>query len=142
LSVIKHRQLARHVGAFGEFTLESSIDFGGMIFLVGSTFIFGSWIYIADDNGRLQSQLTEILLPQHTLVTPTIVMDQLVEKFSLLLISDSIQILKVPEELDSSTTMPEEINPKSNPGSTSEVLGPYPLGLCNTAFIYQELLQG
>jgi hypothetical protein len=61
--VIKYRQLARQIGAFGEFLLESSTDFGGMIFSSGSTFVFRSWICIADDNGRLQSQLTEILLP-------------------------------------------------------------------------------
>jgi hypothetical protein len=40
-------------GAFGEFTLESLTDLGGMIFLVGSTFVFGSWICVADDDGRL-----------------------------------------------------------------------------------------
>jgi hypothetical protein len=71
-----------------------------------------------------------------------IVMDQLTEKFSQLLISDSIQISKVPKEFDSGSVTPEEINPKSNPGSTPEVLGPYPLGLCNAAFVYQDLLQG
>jgi hypothetical protein len=54
-------------------------------------------------------------------------MDQLIEKFSLLSISDSIQISEVPEEFDSGTATLEEINLKSNPGSTSEVSGPYPL---------------
>jgi hypothetical protein len=69
-------------------------------------------------------------------------MDQSVEKFSQLLISDSIQISEVPKELDSDSAMPEDINPESNLGSTPKVLGPYPLGLCNVAFIYQDLLQG
>jgi hypothetical protein len=140
LPVIKHRQLARQVGAFGEFTLESSTDFGDMIFLAGSTFVFGSWICVADDVGRLQSQLTEILPPQHTLVAPAIVVDQLVEKFSQLSISDSIQISKVPKAFDSGSATLEEINPEFNSGSTPEVSGPYPLGLCNATFIYQDLL--
>jgi hypothetical protein len=35
--------------------LESSMDFGDMIFPMGSSFIFGSWIYVTDDDGRLQS---------------------------------------------------------------------------------------
>jgi hypothetical protein len=51
LSIIKHRQLARQVGAFGDFAIESSMDLDNMIFLVGSTFIFGSWIYMASDHG-------------------------------------------------------------------------------------------
>jgi hypothetical protein len=69
-------------------------------------------------------------------------MDQLTEKFSQLLISDSIQISEVSKEFNSGTAMPEEINTEFNLGSTPEVSGPYSLGLCNTTFIYQELLQG
>ena len=60
LPVIKHRQLARQVGAFGEFMLESSADLNNMIFPAGSNFIFGSWICIADDRGLLQSRLMEV----------------------------------------------------------------------------------
>jgi hypothetical protein len=41
----------------------------------------------------------EILLPQHTLTAPEIMMDQLIEKFSQLSISDSIQISEVPKSL-------------------------------------------
>jgi hypothetical protein len=63
-------------------------------------------------------------------------MDQLVGKFSRLLISNSIQISEVSKEFDSGMAVPEEINPESNPGSTPEVSGPYPLGLRNIAFIY------
>jgi hypothetical protein len=69
-------------------------------------------------------------------------MDQLIEKLSQLSISDSTQISKVPKEIDSGSTMPEEINPKSNPGSMPKVSGPYPLGLRNAAFTYQDSIQG
>jgi hypothetical protein len=118
------------------------MDFDDMIFPAGSTFVFGSWICVADNNDMLQSQLNDILPPQHTLATPAILMDQLAEKFSQLSISDSSQISEVPKEVDSGSAMPEEINPESNLGSVPELLGPYPLGLCNAAFIYQDLFQG
>jgi hypothetical protein len=117
------------------------MDFDNMIFLVGSTFIFGSGICVADDDGKLQSWLTEILTPQHALVILAIMMDQLAKKFSRLLISNSTQISKVPKEFDSGSTMPEEIYLESNLGSIPEVSSPYPLGLRNSAFIYQDLLQ-
>jgi hypothetical protein len=68
-------------------------------------------------------------------------MDQLAEKFSRLSISDSTQISKVPKEFDSGSTTPEGIYPESNLGSTPEVSSLYPLGLRNSAFIYQDLLQ-
>jgi hypothetical protein len=113
-----------------------------MIFLAGSTFIFGSWICVADGDGRLQSQLTEILPPQHTFVAPAIVTDQLIKKLSQLSISDLTRISKVPKEVDSGSTTPGEINPESNLGSIPEVPGPYPLGLCNAAFTYQDLIHG
>jgi hypothetical protein len=57
--VIKHRQLARQVGAFDGFASKSSMDPDNTIFLTGSTFTFGSWIYEADDKGKLQGRLLE-----------------------------------------------------------------------------------
>jgi hypothetical protein len=57
--VVKHRQLAHQVGAFGEFASESLTDLDNMIFSTGSTFIFGSWIYKANDDGKLQGYLLE-----------------------------------------------------------------------------------
>jgi hypothetical protein len=69
-------------------------------------------------------------------------MDQLIEELSQLLIFDSTQISKVPKEINFGSTMPEEINPESNPGSTPEVPSPYPLGLHNAVFTYQDSIQG
>ena len=59
--MVKHRQLAHQVGAFGEFASESSTDLDNIIFSMGSTFIFGSWICEAGDDGKLQSRLLEDL---------------------------------------------------------------------------------
>jgi hypothetical protein len=57
--MIKHRQLACQVGAFGGFASKSSTDLDNMIFSTGSTFIFGSWISKADDKDKLQGRLLE-----------------------------------------------------------------------------------
>jgi hypothetical protein len=57
--VVKYRQLARQVGAFGGLAFESSMDLDNMIFLTGSTFIFESWICEADDDGKLQGRLED-----------------------------------------------------------------------------------
>jgi hypothetical protein len=59
LSVVKHQQLARQIGAFSGFAIERSMDLDNMIFSTGSTFTFGSWIYEADDQGKLQGCLLE-----------------------------------------------------------------------------------
>ena len=56
--MVKHQQLARQVGAFDEFFLESSADLNlKMTFSAGTTFVFGSWIYKADGDGKLCTHL-------------------------------------------------------------------------------------
>jgi hypothetical protein len=55
--VVKHRQLAHQVGSFGGFASKTLTDLDNMIFSTGSTFIFGSWICEADDDGKLQGHL-------------------------------------------------------------------------------------
>ena len=86
--MVKHRQLARQVGAFGEFASESLTDLNNMIFSTGSTFIFGSWICEADDCGKLQGHLLEDLDHQEDLAISATTIDQLAGRFAQLVISD------------------------------------------------------
>ena len=68
------------------------MDLDSMIFSTGSTFIFGSWIYEADDNGKLQSRPLEDSdhHEDHSISATTT--GQLTERFAQLKMSDSIQI--------------------------------------------------
>ena len=77
--MVKHRQLARQVGAFGEFASESSTE---------STFIFGSWIYEAGDDGKLQSRLLEDSDHHEDLSISGTTTDQLTGRFTQLVMSD------------------------------------------------------
>jgi hypothetical protein len=40
--------------AFGAIAIKNSTDFDDMIFLMGSIFVFGSWVCKTDDEGNLQ----------------------------------------------------------------------------------------
>ena len=80
--MVKHRQLARQVGAFGEFASESSTDLDNMIFSTGSTFIFGLWIYEAGDDGKLQSRLLEDLDHHEDLSISATTTNQLTGRFT------------------------------------------------------------
>ena len=80
--MVKHRQLVRQVGAFGEFASESSTDLDNMIFLMGSTFIFGSWIYEAGDDGKLQGRLLEDSGHHQDFFTSATTTDQLTRRFT------------------------------------------------------------
>ena len=82
--MVKHRQLARQVGAFGEFASESSMDLDNMIFSMGSTFIFGSWIYKAGDDGKFQGRFLEESDHHQDHLISTITTDQLVGRFAQL----------------------------------------------------------
>ena len=80
------------VGAFAEFASESSIDLDNMIFSTGSTFIFGSWVYEAGDDGKLQSRLLEDSDHHEDLSISATMTDQLTERFAQLVMSDPTQI--------------------------------------------------
>ena len=80
--MVKHRQLVRQVGAFGDFASKSSMDLVNMIFSTGSIFIFGSWIYEADDNGKFQGHLLEDSDHHEDLSILATTTDQLVGRFA------------------------------------------------------------
>ena len=86
--MVKHRQLTRQVGSFDDFVSESSMDLDNMIFSMGSTFIFGSWICEADDNGKLQSHLLKDLDHHEDLSISVTTTDQLIRRFAQLVMSD------------------------------------------------------
>ena len=90
--MVKHRQLARQVGAFGEFASESSTDLDNMIFSTGSIFIFGSWIYEAGDDGKLQGRLLEDSDHHQDFSILATTTDQLAGRFTQLMMSDPTQI--------------------------------------------------
>ena len=64
------------------------MDLDKMIFSTGSTFIFGSWIYEADDDGKLQSCLLEDSVHHEDLSISATTMDQLVRRFAQLMMFD------------------------------------------------------
>jgi hypothetical protein len=59
------------VGAFGTIAIKSSTDFDDMIFPMGSTFIFGSWVCEADNKGNLHGHLVEALEAHEDLTLST-----------------------------------------------------------------------
>ena len=165
--MVKHRQLARQVGAFGDFASGSSTDLDNMIFSTGSTFIFGSWIYEAGDDGKLQSRLLENSdhHEDHSISATTT--DQLAGRFAQLAMSDLAQISRLyasdsnsgsaseMESYPSSSEKPssflmglknatlayQEYNSKYNQ-SLFKKPGPYPFGLHNMATSYQTWPEG
>ena len=83
-----------------------------MIFPTGSTFIFGSWIYEADNNGKLQGHLLKD--PDHHKefhISPTTT-DQLTRRFAQLTVSDSNQISR-PLVSDSNSNIKAKFYPSA-----------------------------
>jgi hypothetical protein len=110
-----------------------------MIFSTGSTFIFGSWIYEADDDGKLQGHLLEDSARHEDLAISTTTTDQLARGFTRLVMSDPTQI-SWPTNFDSNSGSASEM--ESYPGSFCDVSSSFPLGLHNMASTYQEFNLG
>ena len=68
------------------------MDLDSMIFSMGSTFVFGSWICEADDNGKLQSRLLEDSNHHEDYSILATTTDQITERFTQLMMSDSTQV--------------------------------------------------
>ena len=110
------------------------MDLDSMIFSTGSTFIFGSWICEADDNGKLQSHLLEDSdHPEDHSISATTT-DQLTGRFVQLAISDSTQISRIcASNSNSGSASKIESYPSSSKKPSS-----FPMGLKNIALAYQE----
>ena len=127
-----------------------------MIFSMGSTFIFGSWICEADNNGKLQGHLLKD--PDHHKefpISPTTT-DQLTRRFAQLTVSDSNQILRPPVS-DSNSSIKTKFYPSAfkklssflarfqsttqnnsdYPQSSFKKSSSFPFGLDNMAKSYQ-----
>ena len=132
--MVKHQQLARQVGAFGEFASESSMDLDNMIFSTGSTFIFISWICEAGDDGKLQSRLLKDSdhHEDHSISATTI--DQLARRFAQLAISDPTQISRLHASDSNSVFASKTESYPSSFGKPSS----FPTRLRNTTSTYQE----
>jgi hypothetical protein len=107
-----------------------------MIFLTGSTFIFGSWICEVDDKGKLQGRLLEDQENQEDLTLLARLTKELAGRLSHLAMSESIQVLLMIEFNSDSRTKSVL---KTNQGSFHDKLGSFLMGLRNTASIHQEI---
>ena len=135
LLVVKHRQLARQVGAFSGFASESSADLDNMIFSRGSTFIFGSWAYEADDSGKLQSRLLEDSDHHEDFTISTTTINQLARRLERLAVSDQTQI---PRPFTSDPNSGSATEMEHHPSSFYDSPSSFLLGLRNAALVYQE----
>jgi hypothetical protein len=134
--VVKHRQLARQVGAFSAIAIRSSADFDDMIFPMGSTFVFGSWVCEADDEGNLHGRLVEAQEAHEDLTLSTRLTEDLAESFSGLTMPESTQA-STGTILDSVSG--SESSSGSNPGSFGIEPSSFPIGLWNTASTLQKI---
>jgi hypothetical protein len=144
------------------------MDLDNIIFSTGSTFIFESWIYEANDDNKLQGRLLKDSTHHEDLAISLIVTDQLTERFARLAMSNLTQIswltyfdsnsssaLKMESYLGSFYDRPNSfslglhnmasVHQEFNSGyfrNAFKKSGPFPFGLHNMATSYQALLQG
>jgi hypothetical protein len=90
------------------------MDFDNMIFPMGSTFIFKSWVYEADDEGNLHRCLIEVVEAHEDLTLLTGLAKDLAERFSSLTMPESTQ---APTITDLNLVSGSDFSSESNLGS-------------------------
>ena len=83
------------------------MDLDNMIFPTGSTFIFGSWIYEADNYGRLQSHLLKDPDQHEEFPISTTTTDQLTRRSAQLIIPNSNKISRLRASDSNSSSVSE-----------------------------------
>ena len=110
------------------------MDLDNMIFSTGSTFIFGSWIYEAGDDGKLQSRLLEDSVHHENFSILATTTDQITGRFAQLMMFDSTQVSWLcASDSDSGSASEMESDPSSFDDPSS-----FLMGLQNAASAYQE----
>jgi hypothetical protein len=102
---------------------------------MGSIFIFGSWVYEADDKGNLQGRLVEALEARKGLTLLTKFTEDLTERFT---VSESTRApMTTSLDLTSGSDSPSE----SYPGSFKDKPSSFLNGLRNTTSTLQETIR-
>jgi hypothetical protein len=107
-----------------------------MIFPMGSTFIFGSWVYEADDEGNLHGRLIEAPEAHEDLTLPTGLAKDLTERFSVLMMPESTQ---APTTTDLNLVSGLDSSSEFNPGSFGIEPSSFLIGLWNAASTSKKL---
>jgi hypothetical protein len=110
---VKHRQLVRQVGVFIEHPPENSMasfNFTSAVLDEGTTFVFGSWIYVANGLGGFNSHLADSSKPEASTPTRRSDLDEFIDNLEELLLPDLVlQIEKLSVFYATSTRAPPEL---------------------------------
>jgi hypothetical protein len=112
------------------------VDFDDMIFPMGSTFIFRTWVCEADDGGNLHGRLIKAQKAHEDLTLLTRLTKDLAESFSGLTMPELTQAL-MGTILDSVSG--SDSSSMSDLGSFGIELSSFPIGLQNAASTLQEI---
>jgi hypothetical protein len=134
--VVKHRQLARQVGAFGTIAIKNSTDFDDMIFPTGSIFIFKSWVCKVDNEGNLQGCLVEAQEAHEEFTLPTRSAEDLTKRFSGLKVSE---LTRAPMTTRLDLVSGSDSSSESDLGSFRDKSSSFSIGLRNVASTLQEI---
>ena len=110
------------------------MDLDNVIFSKGSTFIFGSWICEAGDDGKLQGRLLKDLDHHQDLSISATTIDQLAGRFEQLVIANPTRI---PQLHASDSNSSSAYETKSYPSSFGKP-GSFLTKLRNMTSTYQE----
>jgi hypothetical protein len=98
---VKHRQLARQVGALIDDPPEdsmASLKFACPVLEEGTTFIFGSWVCIANSSGGFNSHLANTQEPEASTPTSTIGSDNFLDNLNEMLpyLARELEVESIP----------------------------------------------
>jgi hypothetical protein len=141
---VKHRQLARQVGVFIEHPPENSMasfHFTSAVLDEGTTFIFGSWICIANRLGGFNIHLANSRESETLAAAQHSDLDEFVDNLDETLLPDLAREIEEESPVDATSTHAVPGLLESDSIRLEEDLIGLLFGLCNAASVYQEFIQ-
>jgi hypothetical protein len=116
---VKHRQLVRQVRVFIKHPLENSmasLSFTSTILDEGTTFVFGSWICVANGLGGFNSRLADSRKLEASTPTRRSDLDEFIDNLDELLLPDLVRQIEKMSVFNATSTRaaPELVGSNSN----------------------------
>jgi hypothetical protein len=116
--------------------LMASFEFTSIVLDEGTTFVFGSWICIANDSGGFNSHLAETSKLEALAATRCSDLDEFIDDLDDMLLPDLAGEIEKTSVLDATSTRVAPGLPGSDSTRSEEGRTLFPFGLRNPASVY------
>jgi hypothetical protein len=141
---VKHRQLARQVEVFIEHPSANSLtffNFTSVVLIEGTTFIFGSWVCVADGAGNFRRHFIDDMKSEASVASQRNGLDEFIDNLDETLLPDITREVVEESVFNATPTRAAPVLLRSDLILSEDPRIQLPFRIHNTATIYQKAMR-